>query len=94
MDLVKDTIQIFSKDKCIYCDKAKSLLNDYNVPFKEIKLSNLDKLKEITNGHNTFPFVFFGDEFIGGYTELRHSMLTDMPQKLISIGIKIKLDDF
>ena len=103
MELIKDNLVVFSKDKCRYCTQAKKLLSEYSVPFKEIKLNpdnsdkyiNLrEKLIKLTNGHKTFPFVFFGHEFIGGFDQLQHSMATNMPEKLKSAGIIVNNDDF
>ena len=93
-------VVVYSKDKCRYCTKSKDLLNNNKIPFKEIKLDpdnesykdTLSQLIDITDGHKTFPFIFIGGDFLGGYTELNHSFCTNISEKLKAIGIEFKLD--
>lgn len=90
-------ITIYSKDECRYCTQSKSLLNDKNIPYNEIKLNPIEKKKyekkrnqliEMTGGHSTFPWVFVGDEFVGGFSELKHLFCRyDVSDKLKKIGI-------
>ena len=96
-------ILIYSKDSCKFCTKSKSLLTEKKIPFEEIKLDPAEKKKyekkrdqliEMTNGHKTFPWVFVGDEFVGGFSELRHFFCTNgVSRKLKSIGIDYIVDD-
>ena len=93
-------LHIYSKDDCIYCVRAKKLLVENKIPFTEIKmgLDNKDKIDalKIKTESNTFPFIFIGDEFLGGFTELNHSLVTTLSDKLREIGIDFKydMDDF
>lgn len=71
---MKDQITIYSKDNCIYCDKAKNLLNEKEINFREVKVDVndrcvVDELQERT-GMKTFPQIFIGNQVLGGYTEL------------------------
>lgn len=96
-------VLIYSKDECKYCTQSKSLLINKNIPYKEIKLnpnsgdeyiSMRNKLISDTGGHRTFPWVFVGNEFVGGFSELRHSFCTgSITPKLKNVGINYKEDD-
>lgn len=66
--------KIYSINNCSYCDAAKNLLKSRNIEFEEINLTNdddgkFDLIKK--TGQRTFPQVFFGEKFIGGYTDLK-----------------------
>ena len=92
-------MELFSKDDCIYCVKAKALLNDNKIPFTEISVPLesplLDNLKtKIQTSKLTFPAIFIKDEFLGGFTELNHSLATmTLSSKLKKIGIDFEPDD-
>ena len=68
-------IIVYSGPMCGYCDAAKRLLERNNLEFKDIDVSTKDGLRdEMTkkaNGRRTIPQIFFNDEHIGGYQELR-----------------------
>lgn len=79
-------VQIYSRPHCIYCTKSKAFMKEKNIPFEEIFIDPLedddyavkrDDLYVRSNGQKTFPFIFVGTEFLGGYTELvqAHSSL-------------------
>ena len=95
-----DKLVVYSKEKCKYCSKSKALLSSNNIPFTEIKLNpeDDDYEKEITNlksrakDHKTFPFIFIGPDFLGGFTELNHSLNTNLSERLKKIGIEFKPD--
>ena len=63
---------IYSKDNCSYCTKAKEWFKEFNLQY--IEFNNppqqiVDNLKE-TTCQGTYPFIYCGDTFIGGYKEL------------------------
>ena len=68
-------IIIYSGPMCGYCDAAKRLLARNNLEFTDIDVSSKDGLRdEMTkkaNGRRTIPQIFFNDEHVGGYQELR-----------------------
>jgi len=73
---MKDKTQkvvIYTKVPCPYCQHAKSYFKNEGVAFEEHNLTNkwdeMDALKQRT-GHMTFPQIFIGDKFIGGYDDL------------------------
>lgn len=81
---VKDTWTIYTKKNCIYCDKIKKLLdfdadNSTNIVVVDCSSQLLDTesrntflnhVKELAGyEYKTFPMVWYGDKFIGGYTD-------------------------
>jgi glutaredoxin 3 len=72
--LSADSTIIWSKDYCMYCVKAKQLLNDSNVAFEERNISNsdwsLDQLLQVAPGVRTMPQIFMDGKHIGGFDDL------------------------
>ena len=68
-------IIIYTGPFCNYCEAAKRLLNRNNASFKEINIATVDGAKEEmikkANGKMTIPQIFFDDQHIGGYDEVR-----------------------
>ena len=68
-------ITVYSGPMCGYCDAAKRLLARNNLEFTDIDVSTKEGLRdEMTkkaNGRRTIPQIFFNEEHIGGYQELR-----------------------
>lgn len=67
-------ITIYTADSCPYCVRAKQLLASKGLQFEEHKIgwddqSAWDDLYKRT-GMKTVPQIFFGDECVGGYTDL------------------------
>ena len=66
-------ITMFSKDYCPYGKAAKSLLREKGLAFNEIEVGNNSELLAHMidiSGRHSVPQIFFGEEHIGGYTEL------------------------
>lgn len=94
------SITVFSKKGCVYCDKAKDLLNELQVPFTvnmlepsdEDYASKRDTLFNTYN-HRSFPLIVVGDVFIGGFTELQNTIATLQFHELAKkIGIEVPMD--
>ena len=68
-------ITIYTGPVCNYCDAAKRLLKRNNVSFSEINIAEvdgaLDEMLKKANGKRTIPQIFFDDQHIGGYDEVR-----------------------
>ena len=68
-------VEIYTKDQCIWCDRAKGLLNAHSIGFEEIDLSNDDErinfYENLGDNVKTVPQVFIDDKRIGGYQDLR-----------------------
>ena len=68
-------IIIYTGPSCNYCDAAKRLLTRNNAPFKEIDIATvegaMDEMIIKANGKRTIPQIFFDNQHIGGYDEVR-----------------------
>ena len=68
-------VEIYTKDFCIWCDRAKDLLNSHSIDFNEINISDDDTrtkfYENIGNNVKTVPQIFIDGERIGGYQDLR-----------------------
>jgi len=66
-------IEVYTKDYCPYCDRAKDLLKRKGASFEEIHLEDkpeeFDALKKRT-GMMTVPQIFINDQLVGGFQEL------------------------
>lgn len=69
---------IYTTDRCIYCTKAKLLLQSNDIEYEEINiLENEEAYNYIKyeKGFKTVPQVFLADEYIGGYDDLYKYLL-------------------
>ena len=68
------SIIIYSTINCPYCVAAKHLCVSKGLDYKEVDLTNnpdeLSRIKDKT-GMMTVPQIFIGEEFIGGYIDLK-----------------------
>ncbi|MBK5243792.1 MAG: glutathione S-transferase N-terminal domain-containing protein [Eubacteriaceae bacterium] len=71
---MKKEIKLYTWAHCPYCNGAKRFLDEKGLQYTDIDIySNNElrrKLQEQTN-HYTVPFIFIGDTFIGGFSELK-----------------------
>ena len=78
--------QVYGRENCPYCVKAKDLLEQKEIDFEYtgIDKDGLSKLcgKEIS----TVPQIFLDGELIGGYTELLAKLTEENP---ISFDIEL-----
>ena len=60
---------------CNFCEAAKRLSTRNNIKYQEIDISSKEGLMEEmikkSNGRKTIPQIFFDDQHIGGYEEVR-----------------------
>ena len=68
-------VLIYTKDNCIWCDRAKILLDSKKISYNEVDLSDdSDRLKfyeKIGDNVKTVPQVFIDDKRIGGFQDLK-----------------------
>ena len=68
------TITIYSKNNCIYCNKAKALVKNLGLEYEEKKLEEFDSpqamLEDIGKNVRTMPQIKIDGELIGGYNQL------------------------
>ncbi|NQZ82887.1 MAG: glutaredoxin 3 [Colwellia sp.] len=67
-------VEIYTKETCPYCFRAKQLLAQKQVSYQEYKIDYDNDLREkmITrsNGGYTVPQIFINDKLVGGCDEL------------------------
>ena len=64
---------IFTKYRCSYCDRAKTLIEQKGYDYESINIeedNNIDLLLEKNKYARTMPQIFINDKLIGGYTDL------------------------
>ena len=68
-------ITIYTGPLCNYSDAAKRLLTRNNVDYHEINIATvdgaMDEMIKKANGKRTIPQIFFDDQHIGGYDDIR-----------------------
>ncbi|HRI35984.1 MAG TPA: glutaredoxin domain-containing protein [bacterium] len=67
------TIRIYSKSYCPYCVEAKRLLDQLEIPYETIDVTDdAGTLIEISakSGMRTVPQIWADDECLGGYSDL------------------------
>ena len=67
-------VKIYVKDPCPFCVRAIRLLEELNIAYDEIDLTDkedaIQKLKNET-GWRTVPIIMIKGKLIGGYTDLK-----------------------
>ena len=68
-------ITMYTGPMCNFCDAAKRLFSRNNLKYEEIDISSKDGLRDEmvkkASGRRTIPQIFFNEDHIGGYQELR-----------------------
>ena len=68
-------IIMYSGPMCNFCEAAKRLLERNNLKYEVIDISTEESLRDEmikkSNGKRTIPQIFFENDHIGGYVELR-----------------------
>jgi len=67
-------VTVYRTEWCPYCVAAKRLLGQRGIAFSEVFLDrDPDRMAELKQRLNYFtvPMIFIGEEFVGGYTDLR-----------------------
>jgi len=67
-------VLIYTRNNCVWCDRAKNLLKINNLEYEEVDLSD-DFLREnfykkFNNSIKTMPQIFIDDNRIGGFEAL------------------------
>lgn len=66
-------VQIYTTNWCPYCNAAKALLDDKQVAYEEIDVTDPDLRAEMmqrAHGRRTVPQIFIGETHVGGYDDL------------------------
>jgi glutaredoxin 3 len=68
---------VWSKNNCSNCDQAKALLNSKGIQFEEKKIGEgwtREQLLEAVPTARTVPQIFLGEEYVGGFPELKQKL--------------------
>jgi len=67
-------IVIYSKNNCVYCNKAKQLVKNLRLDYTEKKMEEFESvdemLKDIGKKVRTMPQIKIDDKLVGGYNQL------------------------
>lgn len=67
-------IVMWSKDNCVFCDRAKQLLTEKGLTYEERNLSHgtwtKDQLIDVAPHVRSLPQIFWGGKHVGGHKEL------------------------
>ena len=68
-------VTIYTGPLCNFCDAAKRLLARNNAEYKEINIATtdgaMDEMIKKANCRRTVPQIFFDEQHIGGYDDIR-----------------------
>ncbi|MCX7592427.1 MAG: glutaredoxin [Fischerella sp.] len=73
---------VYSKDNCVFCERAKNLLKINQQEFVEIKLGRdmpIDEFKTKYPNQRTVPLILKDGQEIGGYTDLEEYLRVEAP---------------
>ena len=64
---------VITMDNCPYCDKAKALLTDRGISYREVNIMEAPEIGILPalTGHKTMPLVL---KVVGGFTELESTV--------------------
>jgi glutaredoxin 3 len=67
-------VTIYTKAYCPYCVRAKSVLDNKGVSYKEVRIDEQPELRpkmiELAGGRSTVPQIFIGARHIGGCDDM------------------------
>ena len=67
-------VKVYSTASCPICDKTKTLLTKWNIPFEVVMVDQsregLKEMLEKTNHARTVPQILIRGEWIGGFSEM------------------------
>lgn len=81
-------LTLYTKDYCPYCVMAKNLLSSIGATYEEVDVTHdQDTLMKIVqkSGMRTVPQIFFGEECLGGYSDI--SALHSVGKLISKLGI-------
>jgi glutaredoxin 3 len=67
------SVTIYTKRICPYCDRAKALFSRLGVPYSEVGLDDKPDLRdELVERYSwrTVPMIVVGDRFLGGFDDV------------------------
>ena len=83
-----NTIEIYTTNHCVFCDRAKELFKSKNLSFTEYNIFSdpqlLGEMLKKTNGKKTMPQIFINNLHIGGFDELKNLVNIGEFEKIIN----------
>jgi glutaredoxin 3 len=80
-------VKVFSTGICPICEKTKSLLSKWNIPYDEVRVDTdmaaRREFTRITSGARTVPQIAIDGKWIGGFTELTELHMEDQLDDLV-----------
>lgn len=89
-------VEVYSKEWCPYCAKAKSLLQSKGVEYIEIDVTNDEQLEAAMverSKRRTVPQIFIDNESIGGYDDLAQLNATGELDQMLDLDKKRALHE-
>lgn len=87
-------IEIYSKEWCPYCTKAKALLRSKNLEYEEIDVTS-DAARELEmverSKRRTVPQIFIDDRSVGGYDDVAQLNATGELDRILNIESPIEV---
>ena len=81
-------IKVYSTGICPVCEKTKSLLKKWGIPFDDVRVDTdraaLREFSMVTNGARTVPQITIDGKWIGGFTELTELHMEDKLDEFMS----------
>ena len=81
-------LKVYSTGICPICDKTKSLLVKWGIPYEEVRVdqdqAGLREFSLVTNGARTVPQITIDGKWIGGFAELTEMHMEDELDQLMS----------
>ena len=81
------TVEIYTKDYCPYCHRAKTELTQKGVDYREIDVTT-DAVKEMEmvqrSGRHTVPQIFINDYHVGGSDDLQDAERSGLLDRLLT----------
>jgi len=69
--------EIWGRENCTYCEKAKEICIERKIPFEYIDVNTpdlLDSFKKNFPDQKTVPQIKLNTKYVGGYTELANKL--------------------
>tara|TARA_Y100000590_G_C15731703_1_gene1017280 strand:- start:161 stop:418 length:258 start_codon:yes stop_codon:yes gene_type:complete len=80
-------IEIYTKNSCVFCDRAKEVFKSKNLSYTEYNVSInknfLDIMIKRSNGQITWPQIFINNRHVGGFDHLKSILSNGIFDKLI-----------
>ena len=92
---MNNRVEIYSKDWCPFCDRAKTLLQAKGVAYTEIDVTD-DATREQEmrrrSGRRSVPQIFIGENHVGGFDDLKALDQAGELDPIIGVDSKEKRD--